>query len=601
MLPQPLRLLSGGGGGSPSLENGNGSSGSGGGGDGLRLCPRCMHERADLSLYKTKLDEVCTALAQREARWLRHVQRYDAALAEVEDAEQLKMVLSSQMLQLVQDADERVEDTLREFAQQAQDVMSAPSTPPLPAPPAAAAPRQQRAGAQSLLHFIDLWDKAQTWEEQEAGMTEVMQHWHQDDRLNLVTADPLVERANRNPAAVAGGDMRKLRECVIQRWKDVNRPYQGVFGGDTLLHVVCREGYDGMAVFMLDPATKSAFEQVTLDVNATNKKGRTPLMLCFTPPSLTLVAKANGLEQDPEIGCGRPKAKRPEELTVAADWLPPGDREARERLVERLLAAGARVNALDLHDYTCLHYAAMLGWVGSVEALLKAGADPGHKSVTGETALHLAIERRHGAAAESLLLASPSLVDESDRDGTRAIHTAIRCRCGREFLELLADHKADMNAPDYSGVTPLQLACSLQDHAAVSALLDLKVVRESPALALLKGDDGDRIRARIAQEDAERARLAQDALSAQASDAQAREDAARARLARDALSAQASEAQARAHRAYGQWVPYIDKQGRGIFYYNKVSRETRWEQPPDYVQDKAYVMKSATHGMSFYH
>jgi hypothetical protein len=28
-----------------------------------------------------------------------------------------------------------------------------------------------------------------------------------------------------------------------------------------------------------------------LDVNATNRKGRTPLMLCFSPPSLTLCAK----------------------------------------------------------------------------------------------------------------------------------------------------------------------------------------------------------------------------------------------------------------------------------------------------------------------
>jgi hypothetical protein len=33
----------------------------------------------------------------------------------------------------------------------------------------------------------------------------------------------------------------------------------------------------------------------------------------------------------------------------------------------------------------------------------------------------------------------------------------------------------------------------------------------------------------------------------------------------------------------------------------QVSRETRWERPPDYVEDRAYVMKSATYGMSFYH
>jgi ankyrin repeat protein len=33
----------------------------------------------------------------------------------------------------------------------------------------------------------------------------------------------------------------------------------------------------------------------------------------------------------------------------------------------------------------------------------------------------------------------------------------------------------DLNSPDYTGVTPLHLACSLQDWEAVNVLLDLKV------------------------------------------------------------------------------------------------------------------------------
>jgi hypothetical protein len=48
-------------------------------------------------------------------------------------------------------------------------------------------------------------------------------------------------------------------------------------------------------------------------------------------------------------------------------------------------------------------------------------------------------------------------------------------------------------------------------------------------------------------------------------------------------------------------VPYKDKRGRGIFYYNKVSRVSQFEMPPDYVRDKTYVMKEATFGLSFYH
>lgn len=51
----------------------------------------------------------------------------------------------------------------------------------------------------------------------------------------------------------------------------------------------------------------------------------------------------------------------------------------------------------------------------------------------------------------------------------------------------------------------------------------------------------------------------------------------------------------------GQWVPYKDKRGRGVFYYNKVTRASQFEVPPDYVRDRTYVMKEATFGMSFYH
>jgi hypothetical protein len=44
------------------------------------------------------------------------------------------------------------------------------------------------------------------------------------------------------------------------------------------------------------------------------------------------------------------------------DWVKPGGRKQRENCVRMLTAAGANVNALDMHGYSCLHYAAMLGW-----------------------------------------------------------------------------------------------------------------------------------------------------------------------------------------------------------------------------------------------
>ncbi|CAM9425569.1 unnamed protein product, partial [Laminaria digitata] len=131
------------------------------------------------------------------------------------------------------------------------------------------------------------------------------------------------------------------------------------------------------------------------------------------------------------------------------------------------------------------------------------------------------------------------------QDGDRAIHLAVQ-NGDQEIVKLLVDSSADINSPNYRRVTPLAVACKLQDWQMVNLLLDKKLARA-------KGD-----------QEADATRL-------------------------------------KALKAYGQWVPYADKMGRGIFYYNKVSRESRREPPEDYVKDKEYVMKSATFGMHFYH
>lgn len=104
------------------------------------------------------------------------------------------------------------------------------------------------------------------------------------------------------------------------------------------------------------------------------------------------------------------------------------------------------------------------------------------------------------------------------------------------------------------------------------------MTREEEAFSLLKGEAEEKIRWRLKREVEDRLKLAK-AVGAQEVD----------------------EARILAAAAYGRWVPYTDKMGGGIFYYNKVSRELRREAPEDYVKDKEYVMKTATYGMHFYH
>ena len=49
-----------------------------------------------------------------------------------------------------------------------------------------------------------------------------------------------------------------------------------------------------------------------------------------------------------------------------------------------------------------------------------------------------------------------------------------------------------------------------------------------------------------------------------------REEQDRLKLARAKGDQEADATRLKALKAYGQWVPYADKMGRGIFYYNKV-------------------------------
>lgn len=68
---------------------------------------------------------------------------------------------------------------------------------------------------------------------------------------------------------------------------------------------------------MLDPNSKSIFETETVDPNIPNKRKRTALMLCFTSPHFTEIAKNFGLEQDAETGLGVPRPRRPDTAQVS--------------------------------------------------------------------------------------------------------------------------------------------------------------------------------------------------------------------------------------------------------------------------------------------
>lgn len=430
----------------------------------------------------------------------------------------------------------------------------------------------------SLMCFMQEWALADTAPKQEKAMANVNKYWRKMEKMLEELTEANLEKINLPAHQVEEGDMKTMRDFVINKWRKVNQSFKAELMDNTLLHLACREGYAEMVQFMLDPNSKSVMETEVLDVNVTNGYNRTPLMLCFCPPSFTVVAKKYGIHPDGNTGLLFPKGQKSKRAMTESDWIPPGRREERERIVAMLLQAGADATVTDMHDYGLLHYAAICGWEGSAELLIGAGADPQQACLTGETPLHFAVNCASGAAAEVLLTACPALANASDRDGERAIHVAVRCKRDRQYYDMLVDFHADLVSPNYSSQTPLKLACEEQDWETVNILLDLKVPQDSEALALLKGEAAEKIKTRL-RKDKE----------------------LRLKLEKEAEAEGASEAILKARRAIGQWVPYVDKLTHKMFYYNKVTRESRWEVPPDYVQDRAHVVKSVTFGMNFYH
>jgi ankyrin repeat protein len=88
--------------------------------------------------------------------------------------------------------------------------------------------------------------------------------------------------------------------------------------------------------------------------------------------------------------------------------------------IAALLAAGARVDAMDRNRETPLMYAAMQGHTAAVDALLAAGADVHHTITFGETALHRASMSAHLDTARALIEAG-ARTNVRDKSGKRPI------------------------------------------------------------------------------------------------------------------------------------------------------------------------------------
>ena len=228
-----------------------------------------------------------------------------------------------------------------------------------------------------------------------------------------------------------------------------------------------------------------------------------------------------------------------------------------------------------------------LGWTPTVQLLLDYKADPNASTVAGKNALHFCVEFDRDEILEMLLRIEEIHIDSADSDGVTPLMAAVE-KGGDDGLlsaSMLLKRGADPNLANARKKTPLKIACLSQDLSMVNLLLDSKVQRRPSAFALLGAENYERVERRMAAEDKRARELAE------------KEERERLRKALEG----ANPNDVRTRNPWGQWVEYNDKRGRGIFYYNKVTRFSQWEKPPDFKKDNERVVKDASFGLHFYH
>ncbi len=163
---------------------------------------------------------------------------------------------------------------------------------------------------------------------------------------------------------------------------------------------------------------------------------------------------------------GPPLPNRPRTPAAAT----PEDDKLAAQLVQLLLEAGAKPNAVDRSGSTPLHVAAWEGKPRTVQVLLQAGARP-QAAAGRSTPLHKAAWSGN-AEVVKLLIQAGADPNARDADGQTPLHKAA-FRGHAQVVEALLGAKADPTLKDATGMTPRDLALD-QKHEKIARLLGEK-------------------------------------------------------------------------------------------------------------------------------
>ncbi|KAF6270378.1 ankyrin repeat domain 23 [Rhinolophus ferrumequinum] len=130
--------------------------------------------------------------------------------------------------------------------------------------------------------------------------------------------------------------------------------------------------------------------------------------------------------------------------------------KGHSQLVNKLLEAGATVDARDLLDRTPVFWACRGGHLDILKQLLNQGAQVNARDKIWSTPLHVAVRTGHCECLEHLI-ACGAHMDAQDKEGDTALHEAVRHGHYRAMKVLLL-YGAQLDVRNRASVTPVQLA-----------------------------------------------------------------------------------------------------------------------------------------------
>eukprot|EP00033_Pygsuia_biforma_P000313 GCRY01000382.1.p1 GENE.GCRY01000382.1~~GCRY01000382.1.p1 ORF type:complete len:339 (-),score=48.49 GCRY01000382.1:425-1441(-) len=169
-------------------------------------------------------------------------------------------------------------------------------------------------------------------------------------------------------------------------------------------------------------------------------------------------------------------------------------------IINSLFESGVDVNMKDKENWTAMHHLATENEEEAVVILIKHGASPLIKNLTGQIPLHLACENESIECVDVLLnLVSEDTrkqeVSETDHQGKTPLHIAVE-HTSLQTVQMLLTVGADVMAYDHEGYIPLHRAVLKENLETITELMMFKWDLQVSALNAVDGSGAAHLAAR---------------------------------------------------------------------------------------------------------